>query len=80
MTTAIDERISAVFQEVFANQTLELSDSTTFQDVPGWDSLAHVKLISALETEFETKFSVRDVMKMTSVGAIRQAVAAKATV
>lgn len=80
MTTAIDERISAVFQEVFANQTLELSDSTTFQDVPGWDSLAHVKLISALETEFETKFSVRDVMKMTTVGAIRQAVAAKATV
>lgn len=80
MTTAIDERISAVFHEVFANQALELSDSTTFQDVPGWDSLAHVKLISALETEFETKFSVRDVMKMTSVGAIRQAVAAKATV
>ena len=80
MTTAIDERITAVFHEVFANQTLELNDATTFQDVPGWDSLAHVKLISALETEFDTKFSVRDVMKMTSVGAIRQAVAARAAV
>jgi acyl carrier protein len=74
---AIDDRITAVFQEVFANDGLQLSDSTTFADVPGWDSLAHVRLISALETEFDTKFGVRDVMKMTSVGAIRQAVAAK---
>ena len=78
MMIAIDERISAVFQDVFGAHTPELQDATTFADVPGWDSLAHVKLISALESEFDTKFSVRDVMKMSSVGAIRQAVAAKA--
>jgi len=75
---AIDDRITTVFHEVFANDSLALEDHTTFADVPGWDSLAHVKLISALESEFDTKFSVRDVMKMTTVGAIRQAVQAKA--
>ena len=75
----IDDRITAVFQDVFANDTLQLGDTTTFADVPGWDSLAHVRLITALETEFDTKFSVRDVMKMNSVGAIRNAVAAKTT-
>jgi acyl carrier protein len=75
--TGIDGRIAAVFEEVFSNHALTLDDATTFADVPGWDSLAHVKLISALEAEFDTKFSVRDVMKMTSVGAIRQAVEAK---
>jgi acyl carrier protein len=75
---AIDDRITAVFHEVFANDALQLSDATTFADVPGWDSLAHVKLITALEAEFDTKFSVRDVMKMTTVRAIRQTVAAKA--
>lgn len=73
----IDDRITAVFQDVFANDTLQLGDATTFADVPGWDSLAHVKLITALEAEFDTKFSVRDVMKMNSFGAIRQAVASK---
>ena len=76
--TAIDERITAVFHEVFANDALQLSDDTTFADVPGWDSLAHVKLITALESEFDAKFSVRDVMKMNTVGAIRQAVEARA--
>jgi acyl carrier protein len=75
---AIDGRITAVFQEVFSNDALRLTDQTTFADVPGWDSLAHVKLISALEAEFDTKFTVRDVMKMTTVGAIRQAVEARA--
>jgi acyl carrier protein len=75
---AIDDRITAVFHEVFANDALQLSEVTTFADVPGWDSLAHVKLITALEAEFDTKFSVRDVMKMTTVRAIRQTVAAKA--
>jgi acyl carrier protein len=75
---ATDDRITAVFQEVFTNDGLMLTDETTFADVPGWDSLAHVKLISALEAEFGTKFSVRDVMKMTTVGAIRQVIAAKA--
>jgi acyl carrier protein len=77
---ALDDRITAVFQDVFANDTLQLADSTTFADVPGWDSLAHVRLITALEAEFETKFSVREVMKMNTVAAIRQAVAAKAAV
>lgn len=75
---AIDDRITTVFHEVFANDTLTLADGMTFADVPGWDSLAHVKLISALEAEFDTKFSVRDVMKMTTVGAIRQVVQARA--
>ena len=74
---AIDDRITSVFQEVFADDTLRLTDGTAPTDVPGWDSLAHVKLITALETEFRTKFSVRDVMKMTNVGAIRQTVAAR---
>jgi len=75
---AIDDRITAVFQEVFSTDGIQLSDGTTFADVPGWDSLAHVKLISALETEFDTRFTVRDVVKMSTVGAIRRAVEARA--
>jgi acyl carrier protein len=39
--------------------------------------MAHVNLIDALEAELGLKFSVRELMRMTSVGAIRQAVAEK---
>ena len=74
---AIDDRVSAVFREFFGDPTRDIKDETTFADIAGWDSVAHVNLINALEAEFDTKFSVRDVMKMNSVGAIRSVVTAK---
>ncbi len=75
--SVIDDRISAVFREFFGNDALELTDETTFSDIAGWDSVAHVNLINALEAEFGTKFSVRDIMKMNNVAAIREVVAAR---
>lgn len=76
--SSIDDGVAAVFREFFGNNVRELNDETTFADVAGWDSITHVNLINALEEEFGAKFSVRDVMKMNSVGAIRTVVAAKA--
>ena len=51
--SAIDDRIAAVFRECFGENVPELNDETTFADIAGWDSLAHVNLINALEVEFE---------------------------
>ena len=75
----IDDRITAIFRDVFRNDQLALADATTPADVPGWDSLANVNLITALESEFDIKLGVRDVMKMTSVGEIRRVVQSKVT-
>ena len=69
-----DDRLSRVFQDVFNNERLQLSDGMTFKDIAGWDSAAHIMLITALEQEFNIKFSIRDVMSMNTVGAIRKAI------
>jgi len=74
-----DHRLRAVFREFFHDDSLELKDAMTFSDIRGWDSLAHVNLINALEAEFGVKFGVREVMKMKSVGTIRQVLTAKAS-
>ena len=74
-----DQRLRAVFREFFDDDSLELKDAMTFSDIRGWDSLAHVNLINALEAEFGVKFGVREVMKMKSVGTIRQVLTAKAS-
>jgi len=74
-----DQRLRAVFREFFHDDSLELKDAMTFSDIRGWDSLAHVNLINALEVEFGLKFGVRELMKMKSVGAIRQVLMAKAS-
>ena len=74
-----DRRLQAVFREFFDDDSLDLNDEMTFSDIRGWDSLAHVNLINALEAEFGVKFGIRELMKMKSVGAIRQVLTTKAS-
>jgi len=76
--TPTDQRLQAVFREFFGDDSLQLRDGMTFSDIDGWDSLAHMNLINALEAEFGLKFSVRELMTMKSVGTIRQVLTAKA--
>ena len=72
-----DDPLLAVFRTVFQNESLELKDDSSFEDVPGWDSVAHMNLITAIEEEFSVKFSIGDIMSMNSVGAIRDVLAKK---
>jgi long-chain acyl-CoA synthetase len=43
------------------------ADATPFT-VPGWDSLAHVNLISTVETQLNLSFTAADVIQVTSLG------------
>lgn len=75
--TSLDERVQGVFEEVFDDDKLQLRDDMSSKDVPGWDSLAQVKLIVALEQEFNTKFSTHEMMSMASVGDIKRTIREK---
>jgi len=72
-----DDPLLAVFRTVFQNESLELKNDSSFEDVPGWDSVAHMNLITVIEEEFNVKFSIGDIMSMNSVGAIRDVLAKK---
>lgn len=64
----IYEQLNEVFREVFGDDSITVSDETTAQDVPGWDSLMHITLISEVESAFSMRFSMRDVLGMKNVG------------
>jgi acyl carrier protein len=70
-------QISAVFSDVLDDDDVRLSRATTAADVPGWDSLAHVRLILAVEKTFGVKFSAAQVTKLKNVGDLVDAVEAK---
>ncbi len=61
-------QLNEVFREVFGDDTLTVDDETTAKDVPGWDSLMHITLISEVEAAFGMRFSMRDVLGMKNVG------------
>jgi acyl carrier protein len=70
--TSLDQQLIAVLQEFFHRDAFEFPPDTFLKDLPGWDSIAHVKLMRILETEFNVRFSVRDMVRMTTIDEIRR--------
>jgi acyl carrier protein len=62
------ERLNMVFREVFDDETIELTDDTTADDVDGWDSFEHINLVVAVEEEFSFKIPMGKVVTMQNVG------------
>lgn len=49
-----------------------LHDDLKAFEVPGWDSLSHVRIISAIEKAFELKFRNVEVVRLRSVGDLQR--------
>lgn len=61
-------KLQDVFRDVFDDDGIEISASTTAKDVDGWDSLNHVNLVVAVEKKFGIKFTTKEVNKLANVG------------
>lgn len=64
----IYERLNEVFQDVFGDDGITVTDQTTAADIDGWDSLRHITLLAAIEDEFDIEFSMAATVKMKNVG------------
>jgi acyl carrier protein len=62
------DQVRKVFQEVFEDKELLVTEQTVAADVAKWDSLTHISLILALEEEFGIQFSSQEVASMANVG------------
>ncbi len=62
------ERLTAVFCEVFDDDTIALQDETTSEDIDGWDSFEHINLVVAVQDEFSFKIPMGKVVTMKNVG------------
>jgi acyl carrier protein len=70
----IDDRLIEIFRTVFENDDLEVTASTSAADVEGWDSVAHITLIFAIEEEFGFQFSSSELEKARDVGDLQRVV------
>ena len=58
------ERVLKVAAASFKTEPGKLGLHSTPEDVPGWDSLAHMQLVGALEKEFGVQLHARDIMAL----------------
>jgi acyl carrier protein len=69
-TKTLNKRFCEVFGETFRVDGASLTGAETPADVRGWDSLGHLRLVSALEDAFSLQFTDDEVMAMESVAKI----------
>ena len=62
------ERLNEVFRDVFDDESITVNDQTTADVIEDWDSLEHINLMAAVESEFGIKFSMGQVVTMKNVG------------
>ena len=62
--------VEGIFRDFFRDESLEIQSDTTAKDIEGWDSLAHITLIVAIEKKFGIKFKLSELHDVRNVGDI----------
>jgi acyl carrier protein len=70
----LDERLKNTILRTLGLSDFPLTESTLAPQVPGWDSLSHVRVLRAVEMEYNIRFRVGEVMKLANVGALQDLV------
>ena len=72
------DEIVEVFQTAFQlDDGFQLQGSMSFDDVPGWDSVGHMNLVTELESRFDLSLDMDEIVGLDSVHAVQELVAAK---
>lgn len=61
-------QLTDVFREVFDDDHIVLTPETTAEDIDGWDSMAHIGLIVAIEERLGIKFKSSELEALHNVG------------
>jgi acyl carrier protein len=76
-TAEIYQKLTELFRELFADDSIVLTPETTANDVEGWDSFNHISVIVAVETRFGVKMTTNEIEHLANVGALVSAITAK---
>ena len=72
------EKLTTLFRDVLDEDDLVLTPGMTADDVDGWDSLSHVRLVLAVSKAFGVKFSAAEVGRLKNVGDLVEMIQSKA--
>jgi len=70
----ISDKLKQVIVKELGLEDWDLQDETVATEVPGWDSLSHVRVITAVEDAFAVRFRSLEVIKLKNVGELQRLV------
>jgi acyl carrier protein len=77
-TDAIMPRLRPLLRETFPDGDADaMGPETMAADVVGWDSMAHVGLMTAIEEEFQVRFEPEEITAFADLGELVAMIARK---
>jgi acyl carrier protein len=67
----ISDELKKVILRELGLEDFAIEDATVATQVPGWDSLSHVRIISAVEEAFGVRFKALEAMRLRNVGELQ---------
>ncbi len=64
---AILAKLQDVFRAELDDEDLVIVPDTSQKNLKAWDSLAHIRLVSGIESEFDIQFSLAEIEQTHSV-------------
>lgn len=74
MNEEIFNRVTGIISRALNKKNLVLGYETSSKDVEGWDSLAHVTIITEVEKEFGIAIDFMEILEIKTIGDICKAV------
>lgn len=77
MNKEIENKVKSIISSILGVDVSEIGDDTAIGDLPEWDSLNHIQIISAIEKEFDFRFTPDVMMDLEDVSDIVDATEAR---
>jgi acyl carrier protein len=68
----ISERLKKVILTELGLDDFQFLDTTIASTVPGWDSLRHVSILTAVEKEYGIRLKTIEVLRLQNVGELQR--------
>lgn len=75
--SAVMAELAAILRREFLDPNVTISRATTADDVAGWDSLSHVRLLVHIEKHFRIRFAPLEADRLKNVGDLADLIATK---
>lgn len=63
-----ESKLTACFVQSLGLAAEQVNDQLAYNSIKQWDSVGHMALVSAIETEFSVMLDTDDIIGMSSVG------------
>ncbi len=70
-------RLQPIFQDVFDDDELVVTNESNAETIEDWDSLSQIRLTVSIEKEFKIKFNAEELGKLKDVGEMVDLIARK---